>query len=291
MAEENVDRFARGDLSPAESRELGREALQTPELFEELTYASVAKRTLFSGRRPSKSRVRVVWLAMAAAIAIAVVSLGVMRLTRSRPVLEPGTSTSAAVATSSQPVLLARKTDSNPIYRSSQRQSRLPRATGSVTSIADGTMTVDVGSLDGLTKNASVDIFRDGRKIGSIQLATIFRERARAEAPRGIQIHLNDQVHVPPPLYLRAVLDQMQVLLAQGDTARGRQLANQAAAVGDIELAVTSFEDWNNLGAIAELHGDRTKAQGLYQQALQANPPEEARRTIEMNMARLNEKK
>ena len=49
--------------------------------------------------------------------------------------------------------------------------------------------------------------------------------------------------------------------------------------------------DWNNLGAIAELHGDKSKAQMFYQRALRDNPPGPARQSIQTNLARVKSSK
>jgi len=41
--EHQIDLYARGELSPAEARELAQEALRRPDLFEELSAAALAK--------------------------------------------------------------------------------------------------------------------------------------------------------------------------------------------------------------------------------------------------------
>ena len=43
MSEEKTDRFARGDLTPAESRDLAQQALDDPELFDDLTSTALAR--------------------------------------------------------------------------------------------------------------------------------------------------------------------------------------------------------------------------------------------------------
>jgi hypothetical protein len=156
-----------------------------------------------------------------------------------------------------------------------------------VTSLADGAVSIDLGSLDGLSKGAEVDVFRDGQPIGKVKLTTIFRDHARADAPTGLTIHLHDSVRVPRGASLRAALDEIAAFSARGDADGARHVAEQAAATGDLDIAATGYEDWNNLGGIAEFAGNRVTAQSLYEQAMRANPPPQARAAIESNLARI----
>ena len=68
MSDDVKDRFARGELSPAESRDLARKALDDPELFDELTYTAVAGAELQS--RPRRIEVRPVYAVLATAAAV-----------------------------------------------------------------------------------------------------------------------------------------------------------------------------------------------------------------------------
>jgi hypothetical protein len=277
VSEEKLDRFARGELSPMEARELARKALDDPELFEELTYSSVARMDL-----ADRKRQRWPWtVALLAAAAAVVLVLSPYAIRQFRPSRAP------LVAVSGPPIFLAARGDSATVFRGAEPDSRGPRATGSVTSVADGSVSIDLGSLDGLWKGAEVDVLRDGQAIGRIKLATIFRDRARTEAAPGVTVRLHDSVRVPRAASLRAALDQIAAFSARGDADGARRVAEQAAAGGRLDLAATDYEDWNNLGAIAELGGDRLKAQSLYEHALHANPPAPARATIESNLARV----
>jgi len=277
MSEEQPDRFARGELSPTEARELARKALDDPELFDELTYASVA-RTGLADRKRRKWSPTVALLA-AAAVLILVVSPYALR--QFRPVRSP------LVAISGPPIFLAAGGDSATVFRGAEPDSRAPRVTGSVTSIADGVVSIDLGSVDGLSKGAEVDVFRDRQAIGKVKLTTIFRDHARAEAAPGLPVGLHDSVHVPRAASLRAALDQIAAFSARGDADGARLVAEQAATGDRLDIAAAGYEDWNNLGGIAELGGDRVKAQSLYEQALRANPPLQARSAIESNLARV----
>ncbi len=171
MSEPMLDRFARGELSPAESRELAEQALGDHDLFAELTSTAIAKTALPIRRRSKRTWPRLAIFAAAAAVILGVVLYTARR--NSRPARPD-------VAISAPPLLLARNADSNPTaYRGGDTESRESRATGSVESIADGVATIDLGSVDGLSKDAQVDVIRDGEDIGRINLTTIFRDHSR----------------------------------------------------------------------------------------------------------------
>jgi len=296
MSEEQLDLFARGELPATESRELAQKSLDDPDLFEDLTCASLARTALAKPgrRRPAWAPFAGVAVAAAAAVVIVLLSTNVLY----RPSPEAGarafsTGTTAA-APPGPPVFLARAGDANPtVFRGEDAQGRMPRQKGAVTSIADGMVTIDLGALDGLARDAEVEVLRDGKVLGRIRLATVFRERARADLPSGLALRVNDEVRVPAPMYARAALDEIAALSARGDSGGARRLAGQAAASDIIgiaatgDIAATSYEDLNNLGGIAELRGDRVKAQSLYEQALRAGPPSDARKAVEANLARV----
>ena len=72
-------------------------------------------------------------------------------------------------AISAPPTLLARNPDSNPAaFRGEDAGSREPRATGSIESIADGIAAIDLGSLDGLAKDATNGASRHGKIANAI---------------------------------------------------------------------------------------------------------------------------
>jgi hypothetical protein len=275
MSEENLDRFARGELSPAESRELARTALDNPELFEELTYTAVAR----EGVAQPKLR-RTFWPRLMALAASVLVALLAPYLLRHSAPTAPVT-----VAVAGPPVFLAHGGDAAAQFRGADTESRVPRSTGAVTSIEDGAVTIDVGSLDGLAKDSDVEVVRDGQPIGSLKLTTVFRERARGQAAPGLTVRPSDQIRVPPPLFLRAALDQIATQAARGDAGGAQKTAAQVApfdAPGDL----TSYDDLNNLAGIALLQHNPAQAQSLYGQALRANPPPAAIPIIQANLAR-----
>jgi hypothetical protein len=271
-----MDRFARGELSPAESRELARQALDNPDLFEELTVTAIAKTELHN-----RARRRNVWplyavLAVAAALALAVWVHGFA----SRPAPPP-----AAVAEAL--VFLPHAADASPVFRGDEPESRAPRTAGAVTSVDGAVIGIDLGSLDGLAKGGEVGVMREGKRIGVLKVSTVFREHARAEAPAGLVVRANDAVRVSPAMCLRATLDQIAASMARGDSAGARRMAQQAAAAGSVDIDVSGYEDLNNLANIRLLQGEKAKARSLYEQALATNPPHEAFHTIQSNELRV----
>jgi tetratricopeptide (TPR) repeat protein len=279
MNEEQMDRFARGELSPAESRALARQALDDADLFEELTVTAIAKTELQNRARRRNVRPIYALLAAAAAIALAVWVHGL----GSRPA--PPTAITAEAL-----VFLPHATDTNAVFRGDEPESRAPRATGAVTSVDGDGIGIDLGSLDGLAKGEEVGVFRDGKRTGALKVSAVFREHARAEASAGLEVRANDEVRVTPAMSLRAALDQIAASMALGDSAGAWRLAQQAAAAGPADIRVSGYEDLNNLGDILALQGERAKAQSFYQQALATNPPQETRRAIESNLARVSDR-
>jgi hypothetical protein len=280
MTEKLLNRFARGELSSAESRELAQEALRDHDLFDELTSTAIARRGLATRE---KKQIRWPRIAIFAAAAAAIAGIMVYAPQRNP---EP-----VKVAISGPPSLLARIGDSNPAaFRGTDTESRESRATGSIGSIAGGIATIDLGSLDGLEKDAEVDVMRGGQAIGQIKLTTIFRDHSRGKIAHGATVGVNDQVRVPPSARLRAILDQIEATLARGQPEKAMRIAQQAP-VDNFEAALSSEEDLNNVGVIAELHGNRAKAAALYRRALEKIPSGRDRQAIETNLARVKDTK
>jgi hypothetical protein len=279
MSDERLDRFARGELSPAESRELARNTLDDPALFDELTYIAVARKGL--EQRPRR---RNIWLpaalfAAAAAVVAALVAVNSFRSPSSVP--------AAVTSNLASPVFLARAADSSTVFRGPEPESRPPRLDGRIISIEDRVVNIDLGSLDGLAKSGEIEVLRDGTTIGKVKLTTIFRERARAEVPPGLKIQVNDAVRASSEMQVRAELDQIAACAARNDSEGARRIAERAVIAENPSTVVSDYADWNNLAAIAHLRGDQRAAQSLYQQALRAGPSPEARRAIENNLLRV----
>jgi len=278
MSEDKLDKFASGELSLTETRELARQALDDSELFEDLTSIAIARTGL-----QKRGRQIPIWPGIAILAAAAIVILAVaLHTPQPQPrVLPP------VAAAAMDPIFLARSGNSNGAqFRGADSDSRAPKSTGSVASVEDGLITIDLGSLDGLLKGSEVEVIRDGQSIGKINVSTVFRERARGEAQPGLAIRAHDLVRVSAEAELRAVLDQIDSSMARGDAAAARRVAAQTP-IQNFDAGVSSAEDLNNAGIIAEIHGDKSKAIELYERALRANPSKQDLQAIEGNRARL----
>jgi tetratricopeptide (TPR) repeat protein len=278
MSEKILDRFARGELSAAESRGLAEKALGNHDLFAELTSTAIARTELPNLRRAERRWPRIAVFAAAAAVILGVILYTAQRKSRS---------VRSDAAISAPPILLARNPDSNPaIYRGSDTDSREPRAAGSIESVAHGIATIDLGSVDGLAKEDEIDVIRAGQAIGKIRLTAIFRDQSRGEVANGSSIRLNDQVRVPPVARMLAILDQIDAAIARGESQKAMRIAQQASVEG-LDADLSSAGDLNNAGVIAELHGDRLKAIKLYQRASETNTSKADGRAIEKNLRRV----
>jgi hypothetical protein len=281
MSDEKLDRFARGELSSLESRELARKALEDPELFEELTQTSIARTGL-----SQRVRRKIAWPRIAIGAIAASAILGVALYAISRSSHPPR----SEAAISAPPILLARSVDSSgATFRGSDRtdpETRQPRASGFIESVTGGSVTIDLGSLDGLAQGSEAEVIRDGQAIGKIKLSTIFRDHSRGEITSGLSIRPRDRVRVPPAALLRGILDQIDAAMARGDAVTAMTIAQQAS-VEAFDAVWSSAEDWNNAGVIAELHGDKRKAIEFYERASQSHPSADSRRAIESNLARV----
>jgi tetratricopeptide (TPR) repeat protein len=251
--EDRIDRYVRRELTAAEARELAQASLDSPELFEELTFSALAKTALSSRsvpggkilRFPGKGR-----FFAAGAIAAAAVVLVSLYLVRSSPLRQtqnPSHETAAGSqpkpalgfsANPSQPVLLASALEAGPgradtqVFRSAEPASRSPRPAGEIVSIEDGLAAIDLGSLDGLAKGSELRIFRDERStqpIGRLMVTTVFRERARGRILEGREIQVHNQVRVAGTAHLGALLEQVDALSNRGDSDAARSTAEKAA--------------------------------------------------------------
>ncbi len=274
---DQLDRFARGDLSPAEARKLAQKALDDPDLFDELTGIAIARTA-----RPRRPRTVLTWPRVAIMAAAAGVILTVALY--SIPTKPP-------VTASFPPIFLARKTDvGSSSFRGADPSTRAPKAVGLVQSVENNFATVDLGSLDGFAKDDQVELMRDGASIGKLKLTTIFRDHSRGEIAASAAIRPADQVRVPAGVYLRAILDQIDAAAAQGDTESARRLAEQAVIEPNIDDGVSSAQDLNNAGVIAELHRDTRRAIEFYRRALQTDAGPQDREAIQRNLTRAQAK-
>src|SRR5262249_49949819 len=157
-------------------------------------------------------------------------------------------------AGSSQPVLLAEDLQpanpsaSAPVFRGQAQTARFPQRTGSIVLVEDGLVTIDLGSMDGLSKGSQVEVYRDrGLKdrVGVLHIATVFREQARGEAAVS-DFKAQYIVRIGDSTHLQALLQRAGDLQSGGELSQARQIATDAS-------------DWANRAKVP----DREKSKAL----------------------------
>ncbi len=296
---EALESYVSGRVSPTAQRELAQAALSDEELFNALAAHGAVEKSLdqpgfqvaIAGQAPEQhkvlsfpSRLRIAAMgAIAAAIALLAVYIWkpTARSTNtSRPVL-----TASLDPTAGKPTLLARDlapSASNsvaPVFRSTEPDSRAPQPEGSILATDNFTINVNLGSLDGLTKGSAVDIFHGASKqpVAQAEVTTVFRDRSRAFLKSRAAIQLNDRVRPALPVYLGAVLDQMNSLAGRGDTQPARKIARDALAWAKSN-GIAASQTRNILARLAPLDfhaGDVNGAEQDYQSLTDsfASPP------------------
>ncbi len=249
--DDQLDRYARGELTAAEARSLAQKSLDEQDLFDDLTYTAVAKAAVSSQtarehfgqagsgakvvRFPRKARVLVAGAVAAAAI------IFVLLLNRPHKTA-PAFQVTAALATSAkpgQPILLATdlepqpaRPNEAPVFRSPEPISRPPQATGSIVSIEDGVATINLGSVDGLAKGSELQVSSGqptNEAASRLVVTEVFRERARGRILGAQAIAVNDQVRPPAATYLIALLQRADTLSGRGDSDAARAMMEKAA--------------------------------------------------------------
>ena len=280
--ENRKDRYVRGELTPAEARQLAQRSLDSRDLFDELADSALAKAALESGALESGNVVRFphkAWIAVAAvaaaAAAVAVVVLW-MRPAPATPRLKPD----LALNQQGRPVLLASGLHPNQapnqteVFRGAETDLRAPQTAGSIVSIEEDLATIDLGSLDGLDQGSELPVFREGlstQPIGRLQVTTVFRERARARIVDG-KVQANDAVRVEDAAHLTALVERVDALYNRGDADAAYTAAEQAAQW----LEHTSLpparqaELWNQLAVMRMLRGDYQNAEPPLNRAVSA---------------------
>jgi hypothetical protein len=282
-----LDAYLAGDLSASEQRTLAQQALDDPELFDELTSAAMIKAAaadepIVPVRRTNSSRMT--WLLAGAAAAAVIAIVAVYRSSSSPAAPAPATTAStpstpntepaATTPTAAQPVILAARLDelaARPAaeFRAPADTSRSPKNAGVVVALEDGEAAIDIGSLDGVTKGSELSIFRGAgrsRPIGRLTVTTVFRERARGRAASG-SVQVGDRIDVPAALQLSALLEQVLARLAAGDSKTAGSLATQAVAMSTNASDADSAEAMNELAAVLIRERDYQAAETLLRRA------------------------
>ena len=281
-----MDRYTRRELTAAEARELAQKSLDDPELFDDLTASALA--VAAAARPPAKvvrfpRKARFVVAGVAAAAAVVLVALYPLRpsffephrLQQNAARLKPAL---AGSANPGQPILLASGLRLVPagrenasVFRSPEPDSRSPRPAGSIVSIADGLATINLGSLDGLSKGNQVQVVRDGNNVGSLTVTTVFRDHARGQIPNGSRVQVNDQVRPPAAAYLNALLEQADAMSGRADLEAARKTAESAASY--VETANVPSVELERLARLEYQLGSLQAAEKHYQLALDSLTP------------------
>lgn len=249
--DEQLARFARGELGAAEAREFAQTALESPAWFEDLTATALARTAISSIPVPAEPVRHSWWRSPFLLMAAAVIVIGilvvpyVMRIPPkhidSTRTSTPQSPTIVPVPTivlkegSSQPVLLAEgllptAPTAIQVFRGEQEPARLPRQIGAIVEVEDGLVTINRGSADGLEKGSKVEIYRDKtltNRIATLTVDTVFRDRARGDAV-GNDLKTQCVVRVSDRNHLEALLQYADDSAARGDSAGARRAAAQA---------------------------------------------------------------
>ncbi|MGA2881627.1 MAG: hypothetical protein ABSG13_21965 [Bryobacteraceae bacterium] len=305
--------------SPATTdRALAQAALDDEDLFETLIARGAVESSFedpaFRSALPTSERSKRWPMVIAAAVAIAagLVTFVILRPSP-QPVRQaaPQARTTVAKPIPASAILLnsdlqPEKSHDAPIFRGADAASRAPKSDGTIVSIQDGVATVNLGSLDGLSKGTELSVVRDRQK-GQIVVTTVFRDRARGKVVAGGAIQVGDAVSVPSSAHIGAILQQVDALAAGGNLKAARDLAQKTLANGApgetrallerlaaldyqsgapeaarerYEVAVNNFAQppaasvteqasaLASYGALSLLGGDRDRADDLLQKAL-----------------------
>ncbi len=257
--DDRIDRYVRRELSPEEARALAQESLDSPELFEELTYSALAGTAVSASPAPNAKVHRFprkAWLVAAATVAAAVVLVSLYAV-RPHPLrLQPALADSSNAG---QPVLLASGLrpapvgrEGAPVFRNPEPGSRAPRPGGLIVSIENGEALVNLGSLDGLAKGSELQIVRDNRPTGRLTVTSVFRESARGRIAANQPVQVHEQVRIADSVHLEALLEEAEALVARGDGDAAREMAKTAADWAET-TALSPAQKGKGLERLAEL--------------------------------------
>lgn len=252
--DEKLTRFAGGDVTPEEVRELARASLESPAWFEELTATALAKTAVSSVPLPAEPLRRAWWrspfsLAAAATVVVGVAVVPYLARTSQRRGEPAGIASSQSAITgtplptlaftpgSAQPILLAQDLQftaparAMQVFRGEEQGSRSPRQIGAILSVEDGLATISLGSADGLMKGSEIDIYRDSSlkdRVGTLRVETVFREQARGDVG-GNEYKTQYAARVADRDHLQARLQQADDFESRGDLTAARRTAVHAS--------------------------------------------------------------
>jgi hypothetical protein len=280
VPDETIDRLLAGELPAAEQRRIAQAALDDPDLFELLTAAGVVTNSVDAknAKAPSSvlnnssvapgapwTRPRVIVMTMVAAAAAIVLAVAIGRTRNAATPAPTGNVAQAPVipAAIPPPLLLTARLDaaSQPAFRTDAGTSRLPRQTGTIVSVHDGEVDLDLGSLDGLKQGSELRAVHgreDARNGSRVTITVVFRERSRGRLAAGVQVQAGDRVDVAPAVHVSAILEQAAARSAAGDLPGARRLAQLAvsrARTADVSADVRR-RSLDQLGRLEHEAGD-----------------------------------
>ncbi len=296
-------------LSPPAQRQLAQAALDNEDLFDALVAQGAVETSLQNPAfrealaRPAAARapetpakvLRFPHKARAIAIgsvaaALAVVGIYSWKSLSSGRNPTPGTAANVQAPVPSldfetgRPTLLAAdlhpgsgENGAVPVFRGADTDSRAPQPTGTILSVEDRQVTISLGSLDGLTKGAVIEVLRGANStqpIARLQVTTVFRDRARGSVTDGQSVEKHDRVRAQRSVYLSAVLDEINRLAESGDPAKAREMARNALTWADSVATPAGAERkiLERLGALDYQAGDEASAEKDYRSAVASFP-------------------
>lgn len=278
--EDRVDRYRRGELTPAEARQLAQESLESPELFDELACSALAKAAVAPPPAATRRRSRFLLPGSIAAAIAAFLALYWFRAVPSKPARPPMQPSLASSAAPGQPILLASDLepqpgqDASPVFRGVETAARAPRPEGAILAIEDGEATVDLGSLDGIAKGTALEVMRGPAPSARVIVTTVFRERARGRIEGG-GASLRQRVRVPAAVYANA-LAALAAIEYRGGAHPAAEAHYQAAADALSAAPETAANQLpsvlNNLAVLRILRGDHAAAEANLTTALAKSP-------------------
>jgi len=289
--DDRLDRYAAGELSPREQRELAQAALDDPALFETLTATALlreAARTGDSVPGPpfAARRRRVPLLAIGGGAMAAAAALGVLMIWRpsvpstavapSRQTVSDARTRPDASRSASEPVFLIARVDPDtprPEFRSGETRSRLPKDNGIVSALYGEEIEINLGSIDGLAKGSTLSLFPQdgGEPTATLTVETVFRERARGRVRPGTSARPGDRAEVSRADAVGALLEHADARAASGDIPVARRLAELAVKRADAEGAPAGLKrrPLVELGALEQRVGAIDDAERHLRRAVQ----------------------
>jgi len=313
------------ELDAVAERALAQKALDDEALFDTLVARGAVESSLedpaFRAMLAAPERRKYWPIAMTGAVLAAAAALLTFFVLRPSHLIQHPVEISKAVL-SSDLKPLAREA---PVFRGADTASRSPRSDGTILSIEDGVVTVNLGSIDGLAQGTELEASHD-KQAGRIAITTVFRDRARGTVDSAA-IRANDPVHVPTSVHFGAILEEVNALAARGDLTAARDIARNTLGAGSpgetrglleklaaldyqagatdvarqhYQLAVDNLDQapaaspaeraatLANYGTVSMLSGDPARARELLQKALPLAADPTLRSQIVNNLALVN---